>query len=47
MKTLIQNGLIVDGTGAPAFSGDVVVEGACVAAVVPRAPGGAEPRNGE
>ena len=42
MKTLIQNGLIVDGTGAPAFPGDVVVEGACVAAVVPRAAEGAD-----
>ena len=42
MKTLIQNGLIVDGTGAPAFPGDVVVEGECVAAVVPRAPEGTD-----
>ena len=39
MTTLIQNGLIVDGTGADAFAGDVVVDGETIAAVVPRGAG--------
>ena len=36
MATLtIRNGLIVDGTGAPAFVGDVVVDGDRISAVIP------------
>lgn len=35
--TVIRNGTIVDGTGAPAFVGDVLVEGDLIAAVVPHA----------
>ena len=36
MTRLIRNGTIVDGTGAPAFVGDLVVEGERIADVVPR-----------
>jgi len=36
MSATVRNGLIVDGTGAPAFFGDVVVEGDRIAAVIPR-----------
>ena len=39
MKILITNGTIVDGTGAPAFTGDVLVEGDRIAAVTPAPPG--------
>ena len=38
MKILITNGTIVDGTGAPAFTGDVLVEGDRIAAVTPVPP---------
>ena len=35
--TIIKNGLVVDGTGAPAFPADVVVEGDRIASVERRA----------
>lgn len=35
--TVIRNGTIIDGTGAPAFVGDVLVEGDEIAALVPQA----------
>ncbi len=38
----IANGLVVDGTGAPAFEGDVLVEGDKIAAIIPK--GGEVPR---
>ena len=38
MKTLIANGTVVDGTGAAAFAGDIVVEGERIADVTPRVP---------
>ena len=37
MTRLLLNGTIVDGTGAPAFAGDVLVEGPRIAAVAPAA----------
>ena len=48
MATLtIRNGLIVDGTGAPAFVGDVVVEGDSISAVLPSTPHPAPSTSGE
>ena len=35
MKTLIQNGTIIDGTGAPAFQGDVLVDGDRILDILP------------
>ena len=35
--TVVRNGTIIDGTGAPAFVGDVLVEGDEIAALVPKA----------
>ena len=39
MKTLISNGLVVDGTGARAFPGDVLIEGDRIAEIIPRRSG--------
>lgn len=36
-RLIIRNGTIVDGTGAPAFAGDVIVEGDRIAGIVPAA----------
>lgn len=36
MKTLIQNGLIYDGTGGKPFSGDILIENDKIAAICPR-----------
>ena len=41
------NGTIVDGTGRPAFVGDVVVRGDTIADVLPHAPGEALPRGAD
>ena len=35
MKTLVKNGTVVDGTGAPAFAADVLVDGERIAEVIP------------
>ncbi len=36
MRTLIKNGLIVDGTGRPGFLGDVLIENDCIADIIPK-----------
>ena len=46
MKTLVKNGTVVDGTGAPAFAADVLVDGDRIAEVIPRV-SGASSRRGE
>ena len=46
MTTLVRNGTVVDGTGAPAFVADVLVEGDRIAEVIPRV-SGASSRRGE
>ena len=38
MKTIIKNGMVVDGTGRPAYKADVLVDGDRIADVIPRQP---------
>ena len=45
--TRLSNGTIVDGTGRPAFVGDVVVRGDTIADVLPHAPGATLPRGAD
>ena len=45
MRYLIKNGLIVDGTGNPAFVGSIVVDGDRIADVVPLADNPNNPNN--
>ena len=44
MKTLVKNGTVVDGTGAPAFAADVLVDGDRIAEVIPRVSGASSRR---
>lgn len=47
MNILIKGGLIVDGSGAPAFVGDVLIENGRIAAVEPAAAGGIDAPDAE